>query len=273
MIYDDAFSELCGWLEGLSKNGYLVSMIMVKEKYEEILRSRDEIFTDSMIRTQSIRDRLANKFKDKILFSKVNNRQGVFVSWNDLSTITHSALTNATISDSDSTCNSNKVYCESIEEKDLDVQSVDLFHAIETIRKSMRESNHYMKKITEHPSSISNLTSGIFWDCIPTLVKNFIGLLIMNDEEFLKNKDDDNYSHIFTRDLHRNSDKSLKISSIVYDIFSARYDSFSTPKHILLANELFHHVRSSHLLDVMNRFGHTCSYKTMVRKRIRLFPQ
>lgn len=239
-------------------------MVMVKEKYEEILRSRREPFTDSMLRTQSIRDRLTNKFKDEMLFSKLNNRQGVFISWNNLSTITHSTLTNATISNADLTFNSDRIPLDPIYDNNRDVQSVDLFNAIELIRSSIRENNHYMKKLTQHPNSISDLTSGVFWDCIPNLIKNFIGLLTINDEDFLKIKNEDNFSDIFTHDLHRDSEKSLKISSIVYDIVNARYDSFSTPKHILLANELFHHVRSSHLLNIMNKFGHTCSYKTMV---------
>ena len=55
-LYDNGFSELCGWLENLLCNGFLVSLVMVKDKYEEILKFRKEPFTEGMIRTQSIRD-------------------------------------------------------------------------------------------------------------------------------------------------------------------------------------------------------------------------
>jgi hypothetical protein len=99
------------------------------------------------------------------------------------------------------------------------------------------------------------------------MMKNFIGLLTSTDENFRNFKNTSDYLRIFDQDMYKSCDKSLKISSIAYDIINAKYDTYSTPKHLLLGNELFHHVRSSHLLDIMNRFGHTCSYKTIVSVR------
>jgi hypothetical protein len=70
---------------------------------------------------------------------------------------------------------------------------------------------------------------------------------------------------VFDDDMFINDAKQLKIASISYDIINAMNERFITPKHYLLANELFRHERSSQLLTITNRLGHTCSYLTMCR--------
>jgi hypothetical protein len=237
---------------------------MVKEKYQEILQLRNEIITEGMIRTTSIRDRLHTKFKNRILFTKVNNRQGVFISWNDLSTITRSTLTNSLTLDYSCSFQSNNIYKDPENVPDNESQSKILFQAIELLRDSIRENMHYLKQVQNHDKSLAEFTSGLFWDCIPIMVKNVIGLLTTTDNNFQHFKDSFEYSNLFNQDMYKSCEKSLKISSIAYDIINARYDTYSTPKHLLLGNELFHHVRSSHLVNIMNRFGHTCSYETIV---------
>ncbi|CAF1502366.1 unnamed protein product [Adineta steineri] len=70
---------------------------------------------------------------------------------------------------------------------------------------------------------------------------------------------------VFNDDMFVNDAKKLKIASISYDIINGMNERFITPKHYLLANELFRHERSSQLLTITNRLGHTCSYITMCR--------
>jgi hypothetical protein len=78
-LYENSFDELCGWLKDLLKTGALISLITVQEKYQEFLQSRNETITEAILRTTSIRDRLNTKFREKILFTKVNNLQGIYI--------------------------------------------------------------------------------------------------------------------------------------------------------------------------------------------------
>ncbi|CAF1463132.1 unnamed protein product [Rotaria sordida] len=239
-LYDDSFSELCGWLENLLRGGFLVSLVIVKEKYEEILQLRNEMITEGMIRTTSIRDRLHTKFKNRILFTKVSNRQGLFISWNDLSTITQSTLTNSSALDYNSSFQSSNIYKDQENVIDKEAQSKILFEAIELLRESIHENMHYLKQVRDNSKSLAEFTAGLFWDCIPTLMKNVIGLLTTNDDYFQRFKSSFEYSNIFNEDMYKSCEKALKISSIAYDIINARYDSYSTPKHLMLGNELYH---------------------------------
>ena len=70
---------------------------------------------------------------------------------------------------------------------------------------------------------------------------------------------------VFNDDMFINDSKQLKIASISYDVINAINERFITSKHYLLANELFRHERSSQILPLTNRLGHTCSYLTMCR--------
>ncbi|CAF4621853.1 unnamed protein product, partial [Didymodactylos carnosus] len=71
-------------------------------------------------------------------------------------------------------------------------------------------------------------------------------------------------------DLFRQSRKWLKVASIGYDIISCKNERYITPKHYLLGNEVFRHERSLQLLTILNRFGDTCSYKSLIRLHERI---
>ena len=269
-LYEDSFSELCGWLENLLCTGVIISLVTVTDKYKKIVQSRNEPITESNIRTTSVRDRLRTKFKNRILFTKLNNRQGVFISWNDLSAITESTLSDYLSSENNYNFQSNSVYNDRDNMNNEQMQAQALIQTIELLRDSMHENMHYLKQVEGDNESLAEFTPGLFWDCVPTLIKNFIGLLITNDLDFQSNKNNFEYSNLFNRDMYKLNPKSLKVSSIAYDIINARYDSYSTAKHLLLGNEIYHHVRSSHLLSILNRFGHTCSYNTIVSEKTTL---
>jgi hypothetical protein len=70
---------------------------------------------------------------------------------------------------------------------------------------------------------------------------------------------------MFDIDLFRNSEDWLKNISICFDIINVQNDRIVTPKHILLANEVYRHAHSYELLTVLNRFGVVCSYRNLTR--------
>ena len=70
---------------------------------------------------------------------------------------------------------------------------------------------------------------------------------------------------VFTSDILHQDKKWLKIASIGCDIIHCPNSHIMTPKHYLLANELFRHERSCQLLTITNRLGYTCSNATMRR--------
>jgi hypothetical protein len=90
-----------------------------------------------LLRT-TIRDRLYTKFKDEILFTKVNNRQDVFISWNNLSSITHSTLINLSTLEHDYGSQSNNIYRAQDDALDKETQSKILFQAAELLQESIR---------------------------------------------------------------------------------------------------------------------------------------
>ena len=237
----------------------------IQEKYKEFLKLRNETITDSILRTTSIRDRLSTRFREKILFTKINNSQGIHICWNNMSDITQSILTNSTTLDYVNVAETSRIYKSQNAYEDKQPLCEKLLEAVELLREAMQENVHYLKKIRQNLESLAQFTPDLFSDCVPLLMKNFIGILTLSERNFQSFKNDYQFYNLYNQNVYESSEKSLKISSIVYDIIGARYNHYPTPKHILLGNEIFHHVRSSHLLNIMNRFGHTCSYETMVR--------
>ena len=49
VLYDDGFGELCGWLKSILCDGFLVSVTLVKDKYEQILCTKNDVATEVMI--------------------------------------------------------------------------------------------------------------------------------------------------------------------------------------------------------------------------------
>lgn len=90
-------------------------------------------------------------------------------------------------------------------------------------------------------------------------------MVTLSEDQFQKLKMNHDFYDLTTKDLFSKSWKSLKIASISYDIINALDEKAITPKHLLLANEIFHHTRSAKLLKMTNRLGHTCSYDTVGR--------
>ena len=94
---------------------------------------RNETIIEGMIRTTSLRGHLYTKFKNRVLFTKINNCQGLFISWNDLSTTLRSILINLSTLDCNFSLQSNKFYKDQRNLVDKEAQTNILFEAIELL--------------------------------------------------------------------------------------------------------------------------------------------
>ncbi|CAF1469018.1 unnamed protein product [Didymodactylos carnosus] len=138
-----------------------------------------------------------------------------------------------------------------------------LFDAIRMMRNSISIGRQTLKAFSDKTEKLTSFTPEDFWSCAPLLLRNFIGLLTLNDADFRKLQRNYNYYDLFSSDLFERSSKWLKICSITYDILNCKNDAFLSPKHYMLANELMQHERSADLVSIFNRYGHTCSYQTI----------
>ncbi|CAF4962937.1 unnamed protein product, partial [Rotaria socialis] len=71
--YSNSFEELYVWLLSVLHDGFVVALKDIAKQYEDILNRHQEKITLHMLRTTSIRDRLMNKFGDRLYFDKLSN--------------------------------------------------------------------------------------------------------------------------------------------------------------------------------------------------------
>ena len=138
-------------------------------------------------------------------------------------------------------------------------------NTVEQLRQAIRGQAFLLRQFKHNRQAIVDFDSGLFWGCVPLLLKNFIGLLTLSEERFGRMKDDHGYFDLLHKDLFKESHKRLKIASVSYDIMNLQDEKAITPKHLLFGNELFHHTRSANLLKISNRLGHSCAYDTIRR--------
>ncbi|CAF0764722.1 unnamed protein product [Didymodactylos carnosus] len=98
--------------------------------------------------------------------------------------------------------NEKKIACETL----LDC-------VVKLLRQSIDDNNHYFKKLKQQPELLANFTSGLYWDFVPLILKNFIGLVTVNERKFDEMKRDYIFYDALDKDLFKSSKKWLKISS------------------------------------------------------------
>ena len=257
-LYADGFDELCEWLFNELEREGILPMTKVQDQYISILGRRKELVREGSTRTTSIHARLETRFKGDLLFEKLNNNNGTHVVLNDLPAYVRLAI---------SSQNSHVANRSTL--SDNDPNSTDdctsLFNAIKLIRRSITSGSHYFKHLAANHDKLTSLTSGSLWEFAPLLLKNFVGLLTMSSPEFSDLERDGAFLGMFEKDMFGKSQKWLKVASISFDIINCQNERQITPKHYLLANEIFRQTRSADLLTIMNRMGHSCSYKTIAR--------
>ena len=192
-----------------------------------------------MLHITSIRDRLIEKFGDKVLFTEISKSQLVYVCWNPMPDITQSILKNATAEVYTDTNGSSRIYSTTSTDENKQSWCEKLVEVISLWREAAQENLHYLKRIQGNHESLAQFTTDLFWDCAPLVIKNFIGLLTSTEHDFRFFKKNYQFYKLYGQDFYKSSDKTLKISSIVYGIIGTRYTYCLTPKHVLLANEIF----------------------------------
>ncbi|CAF0968952.1 unnamed protein product, partial [Didymodactylos carnosus] len=189
-LYRTGFDELCGWLEDILKTNFLLSMTTIQEQYRTILRRRHEPVTELIVRTSAIQDRITTRYGNQIKFETISKRTGTFACWNDLTTIARSVLTNSTYIAHTITQPSDLIYKDEESRKNKQKQCEILFQAVNLLREAIKDNVHYLKKYNHNYQLLSDLAPGMFWDCVPTMLKNFIGLLTTNQQQFQQFKRD-----------------------------------------------------------------------------------
>ena len=140
-----------------------------------------------------------------------------------------------------------------------------MMNTVEQLRQSIKNSAFLLQQFKYNRLSIAEFDEGLFWGCVPLLLKNSIGLLTVSEQKFQTIKTEYAHYDLLEKDLFVESSKHLKVASISYNIINAQDEKAITPKHLLFGNELFHHTRSANLLKMTNRLGHTCGYDTILR--------
>lgn len=243
-------------------------MTDVQQRYKHIVKSYNDHdhHIDSDIRCDVLRKQLELQFPDHYHFETVSKRDGTYIALNNISHYSRAAIClnkSSTFNSSDHQ-QPTTVISNSANEDQIDECQI-IFNAVRLLRSRMKDTLHILETLYKEPEKMTELTNDLFADCIPLVIRNFIGLLTSSNCQFKKLEADYGYYNIFTEDLFQTNSKSLKNTAIGHDILNARHDHIVSPKHILLANEICKHGRSNELLSIFNRFGHVTSYTTISR--------
>ena len=176
-IYDNGFEELSSWLITLLEQGIIVLMTEIKAHYKKVLVRRKEPYTSCSLRASTIRARLQFKFGKDLVSYHRNKHEDLYVVLNDLS-----LMINRTASASIYQNKSNrKVLREGPKEISEHTQSEAVFDTVQILRESIQEFSHYFTMLQNNRSSLIDFDSSMFWNCIPVVLKNFIGMLTMSN--------------------------------------------------------------------------------------------
>ena len=94
---------------------------------------------------------------------------------------------------------SRYIEAEALEEHQ---QSCEQFmKVIEQLRHSIKNYAHLFRSMRGDSSLLINFNSDLYWSCAPLLLKNFIGILTLNDEAFSKINKEYQFYDIQTKDL------------------------------------------------------------------------
>ncbi|CAF4560964.1 unnamed protein product, partial [Didymodactylos carnosus] len=201
-----------------------------------------------------------NRFDNLLHFETLSDKEGTYVSFNSLSTYIKLSVSKA-----------KDVPYSVLENITSGIISTDnrdsecLFSAIRIMRKFISIGHRALKTLGDKTEKLVSFTCDDFWTCAPLLLRNFIGSVTLNNDDFQKIQRHYDFYNIFMQDMFEKSSNWLKICSITYDILNCKNDQFISPKHYMLANELLQHERSADLVSIFNRYGHTCSYQTIVK--------
>ena len=256
-------------MNSILKDGRLISLIDVQQRYQQILKScnsKEYNNDNDDIRCDVLRKQIETKFPNQYHFETLSKRNGTYIALNDISHYSRAAIRRSqscTLNSSGYQQPDTVVSIASDENQTRECEMV--FSTVRFLRSRMKDTLHVLETLHNKPELITELTTDLFTNSIPLIMRNFVGLLTTSNRQFSKFEMNHVYYNFFNQDLFQNTSKSLKNTVICHDILNARYDHIVPPKHVLLANEICKHGRSNELLSIMNRFGHVASYKTISR--------
>jgi hypothetical protein len=179
-LFDDAFHEFSCWLITMLKQGLVLPMTTVKEEYERILHQRKEPYFPRILRVSSIRWRLIKTFGQDLIFFRRSKYDGLYVTINDVAFHMNMSLA----SSYEHRKKHKKVVIEEPENRTEQERCELMFDSIKLLRESIRSSYHYFTTIKKDLSNLTKLNSALYWNCIPLLLKNFVGVLVSSEKHF-----------------------------------------------------------------------------------------
>ncbi|CAF4252684.1 unnamed protein product, partial [Rotaria sp. Silwood2] len=268
LIFESPLHELHAWLRSILNDGRLIPLTNVQHQYNMIRKTYEHHEEDmnSSIRCDVIRKQIESQFPNYYHFETVNKRDGTYIALNNISFYSRTAInTSKSSSRNFSDCQQQAITTATPSSLSQITNCETVFTVVRLLRNHIKDTLHVLETLFKEPEKLTELTNDLFADCVPLVIRNFIGLLTASNRHFKKLENEHDYYDFFDKDIFGTSSKSLKNTVIGHDILNARHDHIVSPKHILLANEISKHARSNELLCILNRFGHTASYKTISR--------
>ncbi|CAF1511620.1 unnamed protein product, partial [Didymodactylos carnosus] len=270
VIYETAFDELSDWLIAILYNCFDESYSreihtfaeFSKQTYNTVNRTlynyKDEkpvrnlyVYVEVRIRLNEDfcmagkknvygivceQSSLENRFDNLLHFETSSDKEGTYVSFNGLSAYIKLSVSKA-----------KDVPYSVLENIPSAIISTDnrdsecLFSAIRIMRKFISIDHRALKTLGDKTEKLVSFICDDFWTCAPLLLRNFIGLVTLNDDDFQKIQRHFDFYNIFMQDMFEKSSNWLKICSITYDVLNCKNDQFISPTHSMLANELLQH--------------------------------
>jgi hypothetical protein len=91
-------------------------------------------------------------------------------------------------------------------------------NTIEQLRQAMKRQAFALRQFRHNRQAIVEFDPALFWECVPFLLKNFVGIPTLNEHQFDVMKDTHGYYDLLKKDLFKQSDKRLKVASGPYTI-------------------------------------------------------
>ncbi|XP_078679324.1 uncharacterized protein LOC144914979 [Branchiostoma floridae x Branchiostoma belcheri] len=235
-IYAEAYSLLAAELAPQLQSGRVIPMTCILESYHGYLEELG-CPTAKSYRSERLKRRLQDDFKDKISFQKQCDP-----SKPELAYSLHD-IVKAAVSQSEKTVANLGTPCSNARE--LDERSI-LYHASQILKSKIQNN---VKGIVIQPVNVEDLTEERAKALVPEELYWFLCSLISNDE---------NFGASCRTPASKDERQILALSQDI--IFATSRGRIKMPKHVGLGVSVRHMTGSKQLVQMLNRLGHCCSY-------------
>ena len=244
-VYTQAFQNLREDIKPQLESGVALDMKTLLDSYQGILQHLG-CNTAKSYKSERLKRRLQQSFQEEIVFQKLpdpSKPELVYSSSISLQDVINSAAKKS--------CHLAKMSASSEDESSNsqgqnDVNSI-LYHAAQILRSSIRSES---KSIGIQPVDVEDISACKVKSLMPKDLYNFLCLMISNPDKV-----------DVSAPTASNAADERHILAIAQDlIYATTHGRVKTPKHIGLAMSVRHMTGSKHLVTMLNRFGHCCSY-------------